>query len=125
MQLFILLFAAGILGYWLAKSRYHQTIDQAAGKAVETSKSWTENVMHWFQGSFSSKKETSESIPTSSQSPEIEPEGDTEKDNLSGQPARRGSRQLLTWIDPSGRCSLPVLPARLGRDRTREVKLLR
>lgn len=89
MQLFILIFAAAVLGYWLAKSRYHQTIDQAAGKAVETSKSWTENVMHWFQGSFSGKEETSESKSTTKQSSEIQPEGDNIADTQSGQPARK------------------------------------
>lgn len=49
MTLLLFLIAAGVLGYFIARSKYSQNIDDAAGKVVETSKSWTkqaEGVWH-------------------------------------------------------------------------------
>lgn len=47
MALIILVIAAVVIGYFLARSRYSDTIDETAGKVSTTSRSWADSAGGW------------------------------------------------------------------------------
>ena len=47
MALIILVIAAVVIGYFLARSRYSDTIDETTGKVSTTSRSWADNASGW------------------------------------------------------------------------------
>jgi hypothetical protein len=49
MSLIILLIAALIVGYWLSRSKYSESVDETAGKVTTTSVSWAERAGGWWQ----------------------------------------------------------------------------
>ncbi len=56
MQLLILLIIAGVIGYYLARSKYSKSIDEAASKITDSSRSAADKVESWWQGVFKRNK---------------------------------------------------------------------
>jgi hypothetical protein len=56
MQLLVLVLIAGVIGYFVARSKYSKPIDDAAGKVAETSKDATEKARGWWGRRFGKKE---------------------------------------------------------------------
>ena len=56
MELILLILIAGIVGYWLARSKFSETVNQTAGKVSETSRQAADRAGGWARGLFSRKK---------------------------------------------------------------------
>jgi hypothetical protein len=62
MQLLILLIIAGVIGYFIARSRFSQSIDQAAGKVAETSRDMADKAEGWWRRIFGKKEGAAEQV---------------------------------------------------------------
>jgi hypothetical protein len=60
MQLLLLLIIAGVIGYFVARSRFSKPIDNAADKVADTSRDVADKAEGWWRRTFR-KKETAES----------------------------------------------------------------
>jgi len=56
MELILLLIVAGLLGYWLAGSKYSKPIEDSAGKLTDASRDTVEKTGGWFRRLFKRKE---------------------------------------------------------------------
>ncbi|MDI6696172.1 MAG: hypothetical protein QME21_14085 [Anaerolineales bacterium] len=56
MQLIILLVIAGVVGYYLARSKYSKSIDEATSKISASSRSAADKIEDWWRGMFAKNK---------------------------------------------------------------------
>jgi hypothetical protein len=96
MELLLLLLIAGIGGYFLARSRFSEPIDDAAGKVSDTSRGWVDSAQGWWQGRFGKREQVvdAESYdPTEEETSEESPEeSQEEKKPAAKQPSRRKTK---------------------------------
>lgn len=57
MQLLILLIIAGVIGYFIARSRFSKPIDSATEKVADASRGAADKAEGWWRRTFSRKKE--------------------------------------------------------------------
>lgn len=62
MELLLLVLIAGLVGYWLANSRFRKTIDQTTEKVSDTSREAADRTEGWFRGLFSRKKPSDDTV---------------------------------------------------------------
>ena len=58
MQLVILIILAGVIGYFIAKSRLSKPIDDAGEKVTQTTRNMADKTEGWVRGRFGRKQET-------------------------------------------------------------------
>jgi len=85
MQLILLLLTAGVAGYFLARSRFSEPIDDTAEKVAQTSRGWVDRVGDWWRRSFGKRQEV---VDVESREPE---ESEEEVKTAAKQPSRRKS----------------------------------
>ena len=85
MQLVVLLLIAGVGGYFLARSRFSEPIDDTAEKVVQTSRGWTERAGEWWRQRFGKRSEV---VDVESNEPD---EGEEEVKPAAKRPSRRKS----------------------------------
>jgi len=85
MELLLLLLVAGVVGYFLAGSRFSKPIDNTAEKVSQTSRSWVDRAGEWWRGRFGKRQEV---VDVESHEVEAEPE---ELKPAEKQPSRRRS----------------------------------
>ena len=71
MELLLLLLVAGVVGYFLAGSRFSKPIDDTAEKVSQTSKSWADKAGDGWRGRFGKRQQV---VDVESRSVEAEPE---------------------------------------------------
>ena len=57
MQLVLLLLIAGVGGYFLARSRFSEPIDDTAEKVAQTSRGWVDQAGDWWRQRFGKRAE--------------------------------------------------------------------
>jgi hypothetical protein len=57
MQLVLLLLIAGVGGYFLARSRFSEPIDDTAEKVAQTSRGWADRAGDWWRQRFGKRQE--------------------------------------------------------------------
>ncbi|OGO36033.1 MAG: hypothetical protein A2W35_15115 [Chloroflexi bacterium RBG_16_57_11] len=62
MQLLFLLLVAGVVGYFIARSRLSKPIDDATGKVAESSRSVADKTEGWWRRTFGKKDQTAEQV---------------------------------------------------------------
>lgn len=62
MELILLVFIAGLVGFWLARSRFSKNIDQTTEKVTDSSKEAANRAGGWFRGLFSRSKPADETV---------------------------------------------------------------
>lgn len=62
MQLLILVLIAGVVGYYLSRSRFSKPIDSAADKVADVSRDAADTVEGWGRGLFRRKKAPAEQV---------------------------------------------------------------
>ena len=62
MELLLLVLIAGLVGYWLSRSRFSKSVDQAAGKVSETSRDAAGRAGGWFRGLFGGGKAPADEV---------------------------------------------------------------
>lgn len=62
MELILLIFIFGALGYVLARSKYSKTIDDTAGKVADSSRDLTQKATSWGSGLFKRQKKAPEVV---------------------------------------------------------------
>ena len=62
MQLLILVLIAGVVGYFIARSRLSKPIDDASGKVAETSRSMADKTEGWWKRTFGKKDQTPDQV---------------------------------------------------------------
>jgi hypothetical protein len=83
MELILLLLIAGVAGYFLARSRFSEPIDDTAEKVAQTSRSWVDRAGNWWRMRFGKRQEV---VDVESR----EPEGSQEEvKSATKQPSRR------------------------------------
>jgi len=85
MQLVLLLLIAGVGGYFLARSRYSEPIDDAADKVAQTSRGWVDRAGDWWQQRFGKQQEV---VDVESREPE---EAEEDVKPAEKRPSRRKS----------------------------------
>lgn len=58
MQLLILLLVAGVIGYFVARSRFSQSIDSATEKVADSSRGVADKAEGWWRRTFGKKDQT-------------------------------------------------------------------
>ncbi|MFN2127134.1 MAG: hypothetical protein ACK2TU_04680 [Anaerolineales bacterium] len=58
MTLLIFIIAAVLIGYWLSRSKYQQSIDNTASQIATSSQSWTATVENWWKSSILKRTST-------------------------------------------------------------------
>lgn len=56
MELILLLLIAAVAGYWLARSKFSKSVDQAAGAVTETTRGAADRAEGWARGLFRRQK---------------------------------------------------------------------
>ena len=62
MQLLFLILVAGVVGYFIARSRLSKPIDDATGKVAETSRSVADKTEGWWRRTFGKKDQAAEQV---------------------------------------------------------------
>ena len=62
MELILLIVIAGLVGYWLSRSRFSKSIDQATGKVSETSRDAAGKATGWVRGLFGGNKAPADEV---------------------------------------------------------------
>ena len=62
MQLLFLLLVAGVVGYFVARSRLSKPIDDASGKVAETSRSVADKTEGWWRRTFGKKDQAADQV---------------------------------------------------------------
>jgi hypothetical protein len=62
MQLLFLLLVAGVVGYFIARSRLSKPIDDASGKVAETSRSMADKTEGWWKRTFGKKDQAADQV---------------------------------------------------------------
>lgn len=62
MELILLVFIFGVLGYILARSKYSKPIDDTAGKVADTGRDVTQKTTSWVSGLFRRNKKEPEVV---------------------------------------------------------------
>lgn len=73
MDLLLLILIAGAVGYFIARSRLSQPIDDAASKVAATSKGWAEKVESWWNKVFKRQKVEPAEVSSSVVEVEVKP----------------------------------------------------
>jgi hypothetical protein len=71
MELLLLLLVAGVVGYFLAGSRFSKPIDDTTDKISQTSKSWVDRAGDWWRDRFGKRQQV---VDVESREVEAEPE---------------------------------------------------
>ncbi len=79
MELFLLLLIAGIAGYWLARSKFSRSVDQAASKVSETSRGAVDRAGGWARGLFGRKKPSEAVVDAEFEEGEAKDEAEAEE----------------------------------------------
>jgi hypothetical protein len=85
MQLVLLLLIAGVGGYFLARSRFSEPIDDTAEKVAQTSRGWVDRAGDWWRQRFGKRPEV---VDVESREPD---EGEEEVQAAAKRPSRRKS----------------------------------
>jgi hypothetical protein len=93
MELILMLIIAGLLGYWLAGSRFSKPIEDSAGKVADVSRDTAEKTSGWFRRLFRRKEKgpaviegTAVDAPAATDDPAVIPPAEK-------QPSRRKSEE--------------------------------
>jgi hypothetical protein len=62
MQLLFLILVAGVVGYFIARSRLSKPIDDATGKVAESSRSVADKTEGWWRRTFGKKDQTADQV---------------------------------------------------------------
>jgi hypothetical protein len=62
MQLLFLILVAGVVGYFIARSRLSKPIDDASGKVAETSRSVADKTEGWWRRTFGKKDQAADQV---------------------------------------------------------------
>jgi hypothetical protein len=62
MQLLILLIIAGVIGYFVARSRFSKPIDDATEKVAESSRSMADKTEGWWRRTFGKKDQPADQV---------------------------------------------------------------
>ena len=107
MQLIILILLAGVIGYFLAKSRLSKPIDDAGEKVTQTTRDMADKTEGWVRGRFGRKK-VAETVQDDLEEEIIEEEEVIEEEK---QPAKKQtSRRKAGTVDQEGEETEEVEP---------------